>query len=120
MEEDEVYERLRGDWEVRVEGKAKRGVRMVIKVEEGGRGGESERKESPLRSIKAEPGLEGVEVKIKPEPTEEEETITSDPLSEDQKPSSKASRKSQRKMRSQTSAVVEEQEDRVKSEPPDA
>ena len=119
MEEDEVYERLRGDWEVRVEGKAKRGVRRVIKVEEGGRGGESERKESPLRSIKAEPGLEEAEVKIKAEPKEEEETITSNPLSEDQKLPSKTSRKSERKTRSQTSAVKEEQEDRVKSEPPE-
>ena len=119
MEEDEVYSRLRGEWEVGVEGKEKVGVRRVIKVEGGKRGGESQREESPLKSIKAEPVGEEEEVKVKPEPTEQE-TITSSPVSRVRKPPPETSTKSDRKTRSQTSPVKEEQEDRVESEPPDS
>jgi hypothetical protein len=117
VEEDEVYSRLRGEWEVEVEGKKKVGVRRVIKVERTDHGGEDKRGESPLRSIKAEP-TEEEEVKVKPEPTEQE-TITSTPVSVDRKPPPKTSTKSERKTRSHKTTVKEEQEDRVKSESPE-
>ena len=106
VEEDEVYSRLRGEWEVGVEGNKKVGVRRVIKVEGGKRGEEEEREESPLKSIKAEPVEEEEDVKVKPEPTEQE-MITSSPASGDRNPPPEPLKISDRKTRSQTTPVKE-------------